>query len=138
GRIGCAKWCKNAHFTSKNKNYILVSGYPDTISFGIRAQESECARFRRIPNWPTIMQQEPAMPFPMNPVESMQTTVFRTDEQRWEAVGRRDASADGSFVFSVRTTGVYCRPSCPSRRARREHVAFHADPEEAEAAGFRP
>lgn len=64
--------------------------------------------------------------------------VFRDDDERWEAVRRRDAGADGQFVFSVRTTGVYCRPSCPSRRARRENVAFHASTQEAEAAGFRP
>jgi AraC family transcriptional regulator of adaptative response/methylated-DNA-[protein]-cysteine methyltransferase len=50
----------------------------------------------------------------------------------------RDAHADGHFVYSVSTTGVYCRPSCPSRQARREHVQFHATPAEAERAGFRP
>ncbi len=59
------------------------------------------------------------------------------DADRWEAVVRRDASADGQFVYSVRTTGIYCRPSCPSRRARRENVQFHAGCSEAEAAGFR-
>lgn len=58
--------------------------------------------------------------------------------QCWDAVRHRDASADGCFVYSVKTTGVYCRPSCPSRLARRENVAFHADPAAAEAAGFRP
>ncbi|HEY2178375.1 MAG TPA: bifunctional DNA-binding transcriptional regulator/O6-methylguanine-DNA methyltransferase Ada [Caulobacteraceae bacterium] len=59
------------------------------------------------------------------------------DESRWDAVVRRDPEADGAFVYSVRTTGVYCRPSCASRAARRENVAFHAGPAEAEAAGFR-
>ena len=57
---------------------------------------------------------------------------------RWAAVERRDPAFDGRFVYSVRTTGVYCRPSCPSRAARRANVAFHADPDAAEAAGFRP
>jgi AraC family transcriptional regulator, regulatory protein of adaptative response / methylated-DNA-[protein]-cysteine methyltransferase len=61
-----------------------------------------------------------------------------SDEERWAAVTRRDSRADGSFFYSVRTTGVYCRPSCPSRRARRENVAFHATGAEAERAGFRP
>ena len=55
----------------------------------------------------------------------------------WDAVMGRDGSADGRFVYSVRTTGVYCRPSCPSRLARRENVAFHATCDEAERAGFR-
>jgi AraC family transcriptional regulator of adaptative response/methylated-DNA-[protein]-cysteine methyltransferase len=55
----------------------------------------------------------------------------------WHAVQRRDPRADGRFVFAVRTTGVYCRPSCPSRHARRENVRFFAGPDAAEAAGFR-
>jgi len=63
---------------------------------------------------------------------------FGTDEQRWQAVVRRDRTADGAFYYSVRTTGVYCRPSCPARQARRENVAFHATCEGAEQAGFRP
>lgn len=58
-------------------------------------------------------------------------------EQRWQAVVRRDAQADGEFVYAVRTTGVYCRPSCPSRAAKRENVAFFESPELAVAAGFR-
>ena len=57
---------------------------------------------------------------------------------RLDAVRRRDASADGKFVYSVRTTGIYCKPSCPSRPAKTENIAFHAGPAEAEAAGFRP
>jgi AraC family transcriptional regulator, regulatory protein of adaptative response / methylated-DNA-[protein]-cysteine methyltransferase len=60
------------------------------------------------------------------------------DAAKWAALGARDAQADGSFVYSVRTTGVYCRPSCPARPARPENVAFHATCAEAEAAGFRP
>lgn len=60
------------------------------------------------------------------------------DDARWDAVQRRDAGADGSFYYSVRTTGVYCRPSCPSRGAKRANVAFHASSQAAEAAGFRP
>lgn len=56
----------------------------------------------------------------------------------WEAVVARDSRHDGTFVFAVRSTGIYCRPSCPSRRPRRERVQFFAQPIEAEAAGFRP
>ena len=61
-----------------------------------------------------------------------------TADSRWTAVVSRDASADGTFVYSVRTTGVFCRPSCGARLARPEHVRFHADPAAASAAGFRP
>jgi AraC family transcriptional regulator of adaptative response/methylated-DNA-[protein]-cysteine methyltransferase len=50
----------------------------------------------------------------------------------------RDPEADGRFFYSVRTTGVYCRPSCPARPARPENVQFHATRAEAERAGFRP
>ncbi len=60
-----------------------------------------------------------------------------TRDPRWSAVLARDPAHDGRFVYAVRTTGVYCRPSCPSRRARPENVTFHATPAQAEAAGFR-
>jgi AraC family transcriptional regulator of adaptative response/methylated-DNA-[protein]-cysteine methyltransferase len=59
-------------------------------------------------------------------------------DPRWSSVVRRDRGADGSFVYSVRTTGVYCRPSCPSRQALPDNVSFHPDSAAAEAAGFRP
>ena len=59
------------------------------------------------------------------------------DEERWRAVLQKDHKADGKFVYSVKTTGVYCRPSCPARSAHRENVAFHNSPQEAERAGFR-
>jgi AraC family transcriptional regulator of adaptative response/methylated-DNA-[protein]-cysteine methyltransferase len=65
------------------------------------------------------------------------TTRKDTDDARWNAVTSKDKRADGRFFFSVRTTGVYCRPSCPARRARRENVAFHLSCDAAEAAGFR-
>jgi AraC family transcriptional regulator of adaptative response/methylated-DNA-[protein]-cysteine methyltransferase len=55
----------------------------------------------------------------------------------WNAVLSRDPSRDGSFVFAVRSTGIYCRPSCPARRPRREQVSFFQVPEAAEQAGFR-
>lgn len=56
----------------------------------------------------------------------------------WQALCERDAHFDGQFVFAVRSTGIYCRPSCPARRPRRDNVSFHADAASAEAAGFRP
>lgn len=59
-------------------------------------------------------------------------------DPRWAAVLARDAAADGQFVYSVRTTGVYCRPSCASRAARPENVQFHSTAAAAERAGFRP
>ena len=60
------------------------------------------------------------------------------DDARWQRVLARDASADGEFFYSVSTSGVYCRPSCPSRGAKPEHVAFHSGAEDARRAGFRP
>jgi len=60
------------------------------------------------------------------------------DDQRWRAVMARDKDADGTFVFAVRTTGIYCRPSCPARRPKRENVELLDSPALAEAAGFRP
>src|SRR4051812_6841919 len=66
---------------------------------------------------------------------SMDVNVI--DQQYWQAVSQRDAGADGRFVFAVSTTGIYCRPSCPSRRPRPENVRFFPLPEAAERAGFR-
>lgn len=65
---------------------------------------------------------------PTSPVE---------DDPRWRAVLARDSAADGAFVYAVRGTGIYCRPSCPSRRPKPAGVEFHATPAAAEAAGFR-
>jgi AraC family transcriptional regulator, regulatory protein of adaptative response / methylated-DNA-[protein]-cysteine methyltransferase len=58
-------------------------------------------------------------------------------DRRWDAVLARDAASDGRFVYAVRSTHIYCRPSCPSRRPRRENVAFFPRPDAAEAAGYR-
>lgn len=60
-----------------------------------------------------------------------------TDAQRWQIVLERDARYDGRFVFGVRTTGIYCMPSCPARHPRPENVVFFAAPEQAELAGYR-
>jgi AraC family transcriptional regulator of adaptative response/methylated-DNA-[protein]-cysteine methyltransferase len=69
--------------------------------------------------------------------ERPSTQRFLTGEERWQAIVDRNRAADGAFFFSVRTTGVYCRPCCGARLPRRENVAFHATPADAEAAGFR-
>jgi AraC family transcriptional regulator of adaptative response/methylated-DNA-[protein]-cysteine methyltransferase len=67
-----------------------------------------------------------------------QPQTIAGDDARWAAVCARAQAADGQFFYSVRSTGVYCRPSCPSRTPRRANVAFHASTQAAEAAGFRP
>ncbi len=59
-------------------------------------------------------------------------------DPRWAAVAARDPQADGQFFYAVRTTGVYCRPSCPARIAKPENVSFHATTADARRAGFRP
>ena len=64
-------------------------------------------------------------------------TAVMNNPELWTAVLSRDASRDGTFVFAVRSTGIYCRPSCPARRPRREQVRFFQVPEAAEQAGFR-
>lgn len=60
------------------------------------------------------------------------------DKKRWRAVLSRDSRWNGRFVYAVRSTGIYCRPSCPSRRPRRDQVVFFEVPEAAERVGFRP
>jgi AraC family transcriptional regulator of adaptative response/methylated-DNA-[protein]-cysteine methyltransferase len=65
--------------------------------------------------------------------------VLTTEQDpRWARLVQRDPAADGSFWYSVRTTGVYCRPSCAARRANPVNIRFHATMAEAEQAGFRP
>src|SRR5271156_20013 len=65
------------------------------------------------------------------------THAMRPNEKLWQAVQTRDRGADGAFVYAVRSTGIYCRPSCASRKPRREQVEFFSLPEAAEQRGFR-
>src|SRR4051794_15186171 len=67
-----------------------------------------------------------------------ETPSFSSDESRWQAIVDRDPAADGAFFYSVRTTGVYCRPTCAARMPLWQNVRFHATCTEAQRAGFRP
>lgn len=69
--------------------------------------------------------------------ELTHATAFTTDQARWNAVESRDCQADGQFWYGVRTTGVYCRPSCPSRLPNRANVAFFDTCDQAEGGGYR-
>lgn len=69
--------------------------------------------------------------------EGSRTTPSVFAGRAWQQVLARDASADGQFVYAVKSTGVYCRPGCPSRRPERKNVSFFPTPAQAEAAGFR-
>ncbi|AKP33782.1 6-O-methylguanine DNA methyltransferase [Yersinia aleksiciae] len=71
-------------------------------------------------------------------MSSAKGSIDNTQDPRWVAVMTRDKAADGQFVYAVKTTGIYCRPSCPSRRAKAEHIEFFADNHAAEQAGYRP
>jgi len=73
----------------------------------------------------------------MNAIMKKSAGEATENDRRWEAIVARDARADGTFWYAVTTTGVYCRPSCGSRRPRPENVRFHATREDAERAGFR-
>jgi AraC family transcriptional regulator of adaptative response/methylated-DNA-[protein]-cysteine methyltransferase len=85
-----------------------------------------------------ILAEEPLGEMPVAQSNSTKPSDARPgDDQRWNAVLARDSGRDGEFVFAVATTGVYCRPSCPARRPRRENVTFFLRPEQAEKAGFR-
>jgi AraC family transcriptional regulator of adaptative response/methylated-DNA-[protein]-cysteine methyltransferase len=70
--------------------------------------------------------------------KTLELAAATENDPRWASVLERSAEADGTFFYSVRTTGTYCRPSCPSRLARPENVRFHATRQDAERAGFRP
>src|SRR5580698_1115009 len=104
---------------------------PSVTANAILAEEStgEMALLDSNSTKPTRSQPSPAQ------ISRAQTSDG--DDQRWDAIVGRDSSRDGEFVFAVSSTGVYCRPSCPARRPRRENVKFYANPEQAEKAGFR-
>ncbi len=71
------------------------------------------------------------------PVPKGSSATYATDARRWRALVARDRRADGYFVYSVETTGIYCRPACPSRLPARENVQFHTSAADAERSGFR-
>src|SRR5436190_20280131 len=73
----------------------------------------------------------------MHTMAAVQPTEKLNDAARWNAVVDHDREADGLFVYAVRSTGIYCRPSCPSRRPRRDRVAFFETSTAARTAGFR-
>src|SRR5207237_8614076 len=60
-----------------------------------------------------------------------------TDVEKWKAVAGRDEAKDGLFVFAVRSTGIYCKPSCPARHPSLEQAIFFSQPDAAERSGFR-
>src|SRR2546426_10807369 len=60
-----------------------------------------------------------------------------TDVEKWKAVVERDETKDGLFVFAVRSTGIYCKPSCPARHPNLEQIIFFSQPDAAERSGFR-
>lgn len=67
----------------------------------------------------------------------MPGTVQATKELYWQAVAGKNRAFDGVFVFAVKTTGIYCRPSCPAKTAHRKNVVFYAHAKAAQAAGYR-
>ena len=71
-------------------------------------------------------------------LKNAQLAAATEGDPRWASVVARNPKADGTFYYSVKTTGVYCRPSCAARRARPENVSFHSTREDAEKAGLRP
>jgi len=82
-----------------------------------------------------ILSEEETMPR-TSPQTSAQMAV-QSNARRWEAVAARDAAHDGAFVFAVSSTGIFCRPSCPAKRPRRENVNFFDNAQQAEQSGYR-
>jgi AraC family transcriptional regulator of adaptative response/methylated-DNA-[protein]-cysteine methyltransferase len=89
------------------------------------------------PQAPEQMAKKPAQRSRRNSKDSAGPLDHRPHDARWSAVQTRDKRADGNFFYAVRSTGIYCKPSCPSRRPRREQVSFFLLPAAAEQNGFR-
>jgi methylphosphotriester-DNA--protein-cysteine methyltransferase len=83
------------------------------------------------------MSSDPSAPTSTPTSSSVDPALYSTPDARWTAVRTRDKTAVGAFIYGVKTTGVYCRPDCKARLARRANVEFYADMAEAERAGFR-
>jgi AraC family transcriptional regulator of adaptative response/methylated-DNA-[protein]-cysteine methyltransferase len=98
----------------------------------IMQRDTEGAQVMPLSNSPTPRESARRVPLARRRAE------LAAADPRWAAVVARDAAADGRFYYSVRTTGVYCRPSCSARPARPENVSFHDSAADAERAGFRP
>ena len=80
----------------------------------------------------------PRCRLPLRRRASSAADAVTNDDVRWQSVVARDKSCDGAFVYAVSTTGIYCRPGCPSRLAERRNVTFYGDAAAAEESGFRP
>lgn len=83
----------------------------------------------------TITSDSPIMP---SSSSASVKAPYSTAEERWQAVLDHDRAANGHFVYCVRSTGIFCRPTCPSRRPLLTNVLFYSNNEEAEISGFRP
>jgi AraC family transcriptional regulator of adaptative response/methylated-DNA-[protein]-cysteine methyltransferase len=94
-----------------------------------------------LPEEEAAMKRPSQPPAQTTPVPTPADVAVQTGEQinnrRWQAVADRDRSLDGTFVFAVSSTGIFCRPSCPAKRPRRQNVSFFADALHAEQAGYR-
>src|SRR5450631_173214 len=102
----------------------------------IRPQDRECRNLPRPPKVVSLILAHERQTMNMNSKAEI-LAMSTVGDPRWAAVLARDSQFDGTFLYSVRTTGVYCRPSCPSRTPRPENVAFHATSADARRAGFR-
>jgi AraC family transcriptional regulator, regulatory protein of adaptative response / methylated-DNA-[protein]-cysteine methyltransferase len=84
-----------------------------------------------------ILSEETAMKITSKQAPESIPAREQIDNRRWQAVLDRDISLDGAFVFGVSSTGIFCRPSCPAKRPRRDNVSFYDDPLQAEEQGYR-
>jgi AraC family transcriptional regulator, regulatory protein of adaptative response / methylated-DNA-[protein]-cysteine methyltransferase len=84
-----------------------------------------------------ILKEEAAMKASAKQTPQPNPGQAQMEARRWQAVLERDSALDGAFVFGVSSTGVFCRPSCPAKRPRRENVTFYNDPLQAEQQGYR-
>ena len=89
-------------------------------------------------NVSTLLPHSAPMPTRHRPNTKAAQAAATQADPRWAAVVERSTGADGTFWYSVQTTGVYCRPSCASRTPRPENVLFHASCDDAGRAGVRP
>src|SRR5437660_5460412 len=120
------------HWTTRSLTPVSAAGHR------IRKQGSECAR-RELAASSIPVQCKTCKRMTATPTKTLKPTPPSVaDDPRWARIVARDKTADGHLWYSVATTGVYCRPSCPSRIANPQNVQLHDRLESARATGFRP
>ncbi|HLM80987.1 MAG TPA: bifunctional DNA-binding transcriptional regulator/O6-methylguanine-DNA methyltransferase Ada [Terriglobales bacterium] len=124
-------FCRRENSFDRNIRIVRAAQLPYVTAMATNAILLEEETMKRTPQPTTVPKAAEVA------VQIAVPKAVQTNARRWQAVVRRDGSLDGTFVFAVSSTGIFCRPSCPAKRPRRENVSFFDHALQAEQAGYR-